>query len=48
MFYLKTRLKKCLKNPQYEVDTCYKLSENNIGVSGNKITLPYYMAFLLE
>jgi hypothetical protein len=37
-----------LKNPQYEVDICYKLSENNIGVSGNKITLPYYMAFLLE
>lgn len=37
-----------LKNPQYEVKTCYKLSENNIGISGGKITLPYYMAFLLE
>ena len=37
-----------LKNPQYEVKTCYKLSENNIGISGRKITLPYYMAFLLD
>ena len=37
-----------LKNPQYEVKTCYKLSKNNIGVSGSKITIPYYMAFLLE
>ena len=37
-----------LKNPQYEVKTCYKLSENNIGISGGKITLPYYMAFLLD
>lgn len=36
-----------LKNPQYDVNVCYKLSENNIGVSGNKITIPYYMAFLL-
>ena len=36
-----------LKNPQYEVETCYKLSENNIGVKGNKITVPYYMASFL-
>lgn len=36
-----------LKNPQYDVNVCYKLSENNIGVSGNKITIPSYMAFLL-
>ena len=36
-----------LKNPQYDVNVCYKLSENNIGVVENKITIPYYMAFLL-
>lgn len=36
-----------LKNPQYDVNICYKLSENNIGVVDNKITIPYYMAFLL-
>lgn len=36
-----------LKNPQYDVNVCYKLSENNIGVVDNKITIPYYMAFLL-
>ena len=36
-----------LKNPQYDVNTCYKLSENNVGVVENKITIPYYMAFLL-
>lgn len=35
------------KNPQYDVDICYKLSENNIGIAENKITIPYYMAFLL-
>ena len=37
-----------LKNPQYEVDVCYKLSENNVGVAGRKITLPYYMAMFLK
>ena len=37
-----------LKNPKYDVKYCYKLSENNIGVCGKKITIPYYMAFLLE
>ena len=36
-----------LKNPQYDVNLCYKLSENNMGVAENKITIPYYMAFLL-
>ncbi|MBO4704537.1 MAG: hypothetical protein J5647_02250 [Spirochaetaceae bacterium] len=36
-----------LKNPKYEVDVCYKLSENNIGRIGNKITIPYYMAMFL-
>lgn len=39
--------KTVLKNPQYDVNVCYKLSENNIGVAENKITIPYYMAFLL-
>ena len=36
-----------LKNPQYDVNLCYKLSENNVGVVENRITIPYYMAFLL-
>lgn len=36
-----------MRNPQYEVEKCYKLSENNIGVKGNKITVPYYMASFL-
>ncbi|MBO5985862.1 MAG: ATP-binding protein [Lachnospiraceae bacterium] len=38
-----------LKNKErYHAEKCIKLSENNIGVAGNKITLPYYMAFLLK
>lgn len=38
-----------LKNKnQYGVNLCVKLSENNIGVEGEKLTLPYYMAFLLK
>ena len=37
-----------LNNPKYDVKHCYKLSENNIGVVGKKVTMPYYMAFLLE
>lgn len=37
-----------LKNPQYEVDVCYKLSENNVGVAGKKVTLPYYMTMFLK
>ena len=36
-----------MRNPQYEVERCYKLSENNIGVKGNKITVPYYMVSFL-
>ena len=39
--------KTVLKNPQYDVNVCYKLSENNIGITNNIITIPYYMAFLL-
>ena len=38
-----------LKNKErYHAEKCIKLSEINIGVAGNKITLPYYMAFLLK
>lgn len=36
-----------LKNSQYDVNVCYKLSENNVGIVENRITIPYYMAFLL-
>lgn len=36
-----------LKNEQYDVNVCYKLAGNNVGVSGNKITIPYYMAMFL-
>lgn len=36
-----------LKNPKYEAKICYKLSENNIGVTGNRITVPYYMSMFL-
>lgn len=39
--------KTVLKNSQYDVNVCYKLSENNIGVADNIITIPYYMTFLL-
>lgn len=39
--------KTVLKNSQYDVNICYKLSENNIGVAENIITIPYYMTFLL-
>ena len=39
--------KTVLKNPQYDVNVCYKLSENNIGVADNIITIPYYMASFL-
>ena len=39
--------KTVLKNPQYDVNVCYKLSENNIGITDNIITVPYYMTFLL-
>ncbi len=33
---------------KYGAKKCIKLSENNIGVAGDRITLPYYMAFLLR
>ena len=39
--------KTVLRNSQYDVNICYKLSENNIEVSENIITIPYYMTFLL-
>ena len=32
---------------RYRAAKCIKLSENNIGVSGKMITLPYYLAFML-
>ena len=38
-----------LKNKeQYHVNLCIKLSDNNIGQEGEKITIPYYLAFLLD
>ena len=33
--------KTVLKNSQYDVNVCYKLSENNIGIAENIITIPY-------
>lgn len=39
--------KTVLRNSQYDANICYKLSENNIGVAENIITIPYYMTFLL-
>ena len=32
----------------YNVNKCIKLCESNIGVTDNKITIPYYLAYLLE
>lgn len=32
----------------YNVNKCIKFGEYNIGESDNKLTLPYYLAFLLE
>ena len=38
-----------LKNKEkFRAEKCIKLSANNIGCSGKIITLPYYMAFLIE
>jgi predicted AAA+ superfamily ATPase len=37
-----------LRNDNYKAEVCYKLSENNVGVDGRKITLPYYMAMFLD
>ena len=31
----------------YGVDLCIKLGEYNVGLNNNKLTIPYYMAFLL-
>jgi hypothetical protein len=40
--------KTVLNNDNYAVKICYKLSENNIGVTDKMVTLPYYMAMFLE
>ena len=40
--------KTVLNNDNYAAKVCYKLSENNIGVAGQMVTLPYYMAMFLE
>ena len=40
--------KTVLNNDNYDAKVCYKLSENNIGVAGKMVTLPYYMAMFLE
>ena len=40
--------KTVLKNSQYDVNVCYKLSENDIGIAENIMTIPYYMTFLLK
>jgi len=38
-----------LKNKeQYGVNRCIKLSANNVGQEGAKLTIPYYMVFLLN
>ncbi len=38
-----------LKNKSiYGINRCFKLSANNIGVADKKITIPYYMAYLLR
>lgn len=33
---------------KYRVDQCIKLSECNVGRSGRTITLPYYLAFMID
>ena len=33
---------------RYRAAKCIKLSENNIGVAGDMVTLPYYLAFALD
>ena len=40
--------KTVLNNDNYAAKVYYKLSENNIGVAGKMVTLPYYMAMFLE
>ena len=32
---------------QYGINQCIKLSANNVGLEGEKLTIPYYMAYLL-
>ena len=36
------------KKDVYNAKKCIKLSENNIGITENMITIPYYLAFMLE
>ncbi|MCR5517145.1 MAG: ATP-binding protein [Lachnospiraceae bacterium] len=37
-----------LKNKsQYGVSRCIKLSGNNVGIEGDKITIPYYMVYMI-
>lgn len=33
---------------QYGVNLCIKFEECNVGLEGEKLSLPYYMAFLLD
>ena len=41
--------KTVLKNKDiYHAEKCIKLSENNIGIAGDLITIPYYLAFMIE
>jgi predicted AAA+ superfamily ATPase len=41
--------KTVLKNKDvYHAEKCIKLSENNIGIADNVITIPYYLAFMME
>ena len=40
--------KTVLNNENYAAKICYKLLENNIGVMGKMVTLPYYMTMFLE
>lgn len=40
--------KTVLKNKDvYHAEKCIKLSENNIGIQGDMITMPYYLTFML-
>ena len=37
-----------LAHPEYEVDTCIRLGECNVGFNNKIMTIPHYMAFLLD
>lgn len=38
-----------LKNKsQYGVNICIKFGDCNVGLEGEKLSLPYYMAFMLD